>query len=402
MVLWRAIPMACAAVFLALTFTSLRKSRPVVMTVYFLFLAGAMAMMCALAALTAGTHYFHDAISGMVVVIFAIFLVSEGRLRFLLPVYTVPFAAMLAYIDIFSMNRMQVIALSNPVAMAALAILLSQVQERLRFREFRATRTARLQNAQLKQQSAIIEKRDAQFRREVHLSANIQQNLLPSSPPKMKDVEFSTLYLPMRELGGDFYDFIRFKDPDSIGIFISDVTGHGVPSALITSMIKALLETAGVKRMKPGELLSFINKKLKGIISGNYLTAFYAVYNTGTRRLKFARGGHPLPFLMRAGEGDIRPLRSRGVILGAFERPSFEVREIELRPGDKLIFYTDGLLEAMDRGKRQFESRFMEILAQAHARNIRSLVKSVHQELIDFAGASDFQDDICVIGMEVR
>ena len=136
---------------------------------------------------------------------------------------------------------------------------------------------------ELKEKNDIIQK-------ELILAGNIYKNLIPSSFPEIEDIEFSSIFLPMDELGGDFYDFIKFKEQNLVGIFISDVSGHGVPAALISSMVKTLINTAHKESLSPSKFLTYIDNKIYGQTVGNFITAFYGVYDGNKKTLRYSGG----------------------------------------------------------------------------------------------------------------
>lgn len=184
-----------------------------------------------------------------------------------------------------------------------------------------------------------------------------------------------------------------------LGIFISDVSGHGVAAALITSMLKTLIETSGKYKLSPSSLLQFINEKLSGLTGGNFLTAFYGIYNHESRSLTFSRAGHTYPLLIRHGK--IIEIQSPGKILAMNKEMAFEEACIKLQKGDRVIFYTDGLTEAINAQGVMFEEKLSGILLQNPEESIESLISRVHLELSAFMEDRDFEDDVCVVGLEI-
>jgi sigma-B regulation protein RsbU (phosphoserine phosphatase) len=260
-----------------------------------------------------------------------------------------------------------------------------------------------IKNSQLYQQiqekNTIIARRNHQFKEELKLAKRIQKSLIPSQPPAIPDVNFATFYKPMEEVGGDFFDFIKVREPNLLGIFISDVSGHGVPAALITSMIKTFLETAGGNRLSPSSLLSYLNENILGKLSDHFLTAFYGLYNCETKKLLYARGAHNYPLLIRKGE--IIPLESKGKILGLMNDVTFEEKEIQLLAGDKILFYTDGLLDAISPDGEEFGDYIPELLLQNCHKPVNDFIEILYHSMLTFCEAYHFEDDVCMIGMEM-
>jgi serine phosphatase RsbU (regulator of sigma subunit) len=255
------------------------------------------------------------------------------------------------------------------------------------------------QNLELARKNEMIENKNRVLMDELELARKIQENLIPWKMPVLKNARFSSLYKPLEAVGGDFFDFIRVREPNLLGIFVSDVSGHGVPAALITSMVKTLAETAGPARLSPGDFLKFINDKILGQTSGNFLTAFYGVYNQETRTLTYSRASHNYPFLIRGDS--LIPLESRGKMLGVMEGLEFEEKEIELQPGDKVLFYTDGLVEAENPAGKEFEDIISELLISYRSLPIEEYLETIYHDLLEFREDYRFDDDICMIGMEI-
>ena len=170
---------------------------------------------------------------------------------------------------------------------------------------------------------------------------------------------------------------------------------------MITSMVKTLSTTAGVKRESPSGLLQFINNGLVGLTGDNFLTAFYGIYNSSAGTLTYSRCGHCYPLLLRKGE--IIPVKSSGTIIGIEKDIIIEEKEINLCKGDKIIFYTDGLTEATNSGNVQFEDYMLDsILPEIAGLEIEKLLKRLYEALILFSENNPPDDDICIVGMEVH
>lgn len=235
---------------------------------------------------------------------------------------------------------------------------------------------------------------------ELDLARHIQTNLLPGICPYLSNIRIHAIYRPMEHLGGDFYDFIRFVETNLIGIFISDVSGHGIPAALITSMLKTLNSTAGTYKFSTSEFLKYINYHITGKIGDNFLTAIYMLYDSESRTLKYSRAGHPYPLLIRNGQ--IAELGSAGGIIGLNSELTVEEREIKLDPGDKILLYTDGLTEELSPGNIMFENTFFnEILPSVTGNNVEEIITIIYQNLVYFKGDDKLSDDVCIVGIEI-
>ncbi len=256
------------------------------------------------------------------------------------------------------------------------------------------------QKNEMQKKTDIIETKNNQLMQELVFARKIQQKLLPSKAPELFNTEIAFIYKPMEEVGGDFFDFIMLREPNLIGIFISDVSGHGVPAALITSMIKTLLNTSGSNKVSPADLLIYINNKIQGLTGGNFLTAFYGMYDVETKTLVYSRAAHNFPIIIRSGE--IFPLEAKGQILGIMEKVYIEQEEVQLQSGDKVLFYTDGLSEAIDKNEVEFEDKLMEIVIEHQNLPVEDFVNKIFYELSEHTGKKNFEDDVCIIAMHIK
>ncbi len=234
---------------------------------------------------------------------------------------------------------------------------------------------------------------------ELELSKKIQKNIIPGTPPEFSGLQIASLCRPLGAIGGDFYDYILMTNPRRLGFFISDVAGHGVPSALITSMLKILLATSGKHREQTSEMLFYMNKHLYEKSGGYLTTAFYGIYDPAKMTLSYSRGGHCFPYLIH--NGNTERLTADGYILGAKKNPVFESKKVQLQKGDKVLLFTDGLIEAFNREFVTFESVISEVLIKHAHRGVSDFVKNVFNECSSFVDGNTLEDDISIIGIEV-
>lgn len=183
--------------------------------------------------------------------------------------------------------------------------------------------------------------------RELHVVAQIQRSLLPSTLPDVPGFKLDTFYQTSSKAGGDYYDFFPLSD-NGWGIFIADVSGHGTPAAVLMAITHAIAHTRPGSPKPPGELLEHLNHHLSKsyTASGSFVTAFYATLDTKTRELSYATAGHNPPRLLRGDR--IIPLDEGGALpLGIMPDQTYGDASITLEPGDSLVLYTDGITEAM-------------------------------------------------------
>ncbi|MFN4215898.1 MAG: SpoIIE family protein phosphatase [Brevinematales bacterium] len=232
--------------------------------------------------------------------------------------------------------------------------------------------------------------------RELHLAREIQFSLLPHK----EFPSLAYLYQPMEEIGGDFLDLFEL-DKHHTGIFISDVCGHGIAASLLTVMLKQKLGELKPFAFHPDHFLSALNKALFYQLSGHFLTAIYAVYDYQSHLLSIANAGHPHPFLYTKRHfATIATLRSQPI--GTFPSTSYEVSSITVHPGDRILFYTDGLLETENPLGESFEEkRLGNYLEQNASKPAYDFLQGILDELRDFHGNRNLEDDIALICLDI-
>lgn len=216
------------------------------------------------------------------------------------------------------------------------------------------------------------------FKNEMDLAQKIQQSMLPSKTPKVEGLDIVAWYKPMESIGGDFYDF-QVKG-GYVGFIIADVSGHGVPAALIVSTFKTAFwfQEQMIPKpafwfqeenlLKPEELLSNMNKILKGKSGGEFVTACYGYIDIKRKILKTGNAGHSDLLIYRRKESKLFSINPKGAALCVFKDPEFESEDFQLEKGDRVFIYTDGLFEVMNEKEETFgEMRLSEMLkANSH------------------------------------
>ncbi len=206
--------------------------------------------------------------------------------------------------------------------------------------------------AQLVRQQQIEAAERERVAQELRVAALIQQTLLPQSLPELDGWGIDAYYKPARAVGGDFYDFRSLPD-GKLAIVIGDVTDKGVPAALVMATTRTLLRAASERLGSPGAVLERVNDLLHPDIPARmFVTCLYAVLDIQTGHLLYANAGHDLPY--RAGPGGVEELRARGMPLGLLPGMGYEEKEITLSPGDTLLLYSDGLVEAHDPQRQMY------------------------------------------------
>jgi phosphoserine phosphatase RsbU/P len=189
--------------------------------------------------------------------------------------------------------------------------------------------------------------------RELEMAREIQLSILPQETPQLEGLEISARYLPMSSVAGDFYDFL-VVDEKHVGILIADVSGHGLPSALIASMLQTALAAQFSHAGDPGQVLSGLNQALYGKFRDSFVTAAYVFLDMETNTAQYAGGGHPPVLLFRAHTRKATECLENGFLLGPFSDSTYSAITLNLEQGDKIILITDGILEAKDSSGIEF------------------------------------------------
>jgi serine phosphatase RsbU (regulator of sigma subunit) len=197
---------------------------------------------------------------------------------------------------------------------------------------------------------------------ELEMARQIQLSILPHTLPNLEGLDVAARFLPMTAVAGDFYDFIAIDDKH-LGILIADVSGHGLPSALIASMLQVALTAQSGNASEPAKVLSGLNQALCGKFTLNFVTAAYVYLDLKHNFMRYAGAGHPPLLLSRASSGKATKVLENGLILGMFPEATYEALELPLEPGDRFVLYTDGILEAVNRVQEEYgTARFMHFM----------------------------------------
>ena len=241
----------------------------------------------------------------------------------------------------------------------------------------------------------------AALHNELHLAREIQESLLPREVPRVPGLEVAMRYRAMENVGGDFFDF-RSSDTE-LGVLMADVSGHGVPAALIVSIVKVAFEFQGQRVPLPENLFSGMNRVLLNNSGNEFVTACYALVDVENQRLTVANAGHPPILLFKRRAKRVIRLRPFGRLLGILPNGEYETQEVSLDSGDRIVLYTDGVFEAANAEKVQFgEERLQQFLEE----NAALPAADFTEELVDrvtrwSGGAAAIQDDIALVVMDV-
>jgi serine phosphatase RsbU (regulator of sigma subunit)/anti-sigma regulatory factor (Ser/Thr protein kinase) len=249
--------------------------------------------------------------------------------------------------------------------------------------------------AQLVRQQQLEAQERERFEQELRVARLIQQTLLPRELPRLDGWQVSAYYQPARAVGGDFYDFVRFDD-GRLALIIGDVTDKGVPAALVMATTRSILRSAAQRWDSPGQVLEYANNLLVGDIPPKmFVTCLFAVLEPASGRLVFANAGHDLPY--RRHPGGVAEMRAIGMPLGLLPGMHYAEQEVALGPGDSVLLYSDGLVEAHNPQREMFGfPRLQECLGR-HPGGA-GLVEFLLAERARFVGPDwDQEDDTALV-----
>ncbi len=256
-----------------------------------------------------------------------------------------------------------------------------------------AIENARLHQAELENQR--VEK-------ELEVAARIQQQLLPRELPEMPGVHLTAMTIPCHTVGGDFYDVIKI-DQDKIAIVIADVTGKGIPAALLVSTLQASLHAYVEQGLSPTDLVMKLNKVInENSTPEKFITFFICIYDIPTWTLRYVNAGHNHPFVLYE-KGGLEPLSKGGFCLGVFTDNRYEEGHVQMNPGDTLILYTDGITEAMNPKHDMYgEARLYLTIHKLLEKNVKEIEQGILADLQTFSSGAPQSDDVTMVLMKIH
>ena len=281
-------------------------------------------------------------------------------------------------------------------------ILIEETSEARRFRQKRieiingiAQQLAMsIQNENLQLETVARERLEYEF----HLARQIQQTFLPEQMPDFENWELAAYWRPARQVGGDFYDVFKLPNGE-LGLIIADVSDKGIPAALFMAVTRTLLRAVILEVSSPSKVLRRINDLLiPENQQGMFVTIVYAVLSLETGKLTYANAGHNPPFLIFSGNQEIKSLNGTGMALGIVENTKIDECVIQLQPDDCLLFYTDGITEAISQQEDLYgDERLCNVFLETHTSPAKNIVKSIEESVFDFMGSNLPIDDLTML-----
>jgi sigma-B regulation protein RsbU (phosphoserine phosphatase) len=270
----------------------------------------------------------------------------------------------------------------------------------------RADELNRLVEARTRELKATMDEvmaRDAELRYNLRAAGRLQTRLLlPNAPPEWPELRWGLHYAPLDHLGGDYYDAAR-PDPDHLGLLIADASGHSIAAAMVAIMSRAAFGDVANSTTSPGAVLAEMNARLQGLADERFVTAFYGVLDRRTRVLTYANAGHPYPYRFVAGTGEVQELSAQGFMLGIIPEEQYREKTVQLEPGDRLCFYTDGLVEARNGMGEGYGTDRLRHALLAHGRTAAEpLAERLLTDQRAFREGHPLSDDVTLVVCELQ
>lgn len=247
------------------------------------------------------------------------------------------------------------------------------------------------------------EKRLLTIESELETARKIQFSILPEPFPKMPAMNVAAAYYPMTAVAGDFYDYLII-DKEHFGFLVADVSGHGVPAALIASMVKIAIQSAGDFADDPAKVLKHLAHIIGTQLQGQFITAAYLYIDLKQNKARYSAAGHPPLIYQNIKSGRIKSIESNGLLISAFKETNYPLEEIDIFKGDRFILYTDGLTEAENKNETQFgDDQFEELLNVSAKLTAAELSGNLYNALQKWIGdPANQQDDFTWVIIDVK
>jgi serine phosphatase RsbU (regulator of sigma subunit) len=244
------------------------------------------------------------------------------------------------------------------------------------------------------------EKQFLSIESELAAAREIQRGILPSRNPEIDGLRFAVRYEPMTAVAGDFYDFLP-KDSCRVGVLVADVSGHGVPAALIASMVKVAFGAQAARVTDPGQLLAGLNQALHGRLDRQFVTAGYLYVDQEQKRIWYAGAAHPPLVVWRRASHTSEVVIENGLMLGPFPHSDYDHVSTGIEPGDRVLMVTDGVLEAAAPDGEQFGLERLKLFLEENAElSSDGFADALLERLGEWSGTGQ-DDDITLLVIDV-
>ncbi|MGB2697342.1 MAG: GAF domain-containing SpoIIE family protein phosphatase [Candidatus Zixiibacteriota bacterium] len=260
-----------------------------------------------------------------------------------------------------------------------------------------------IQSAQTIESARLYEeeRKLADLEEDLKVAHQIQQSLLPKKNPSIEGLDIVGHSIPAKDVGGDYYDFIRIDDTH-LGIVIADVSGKGTSAALLMSNLQACLRGQALTNHSVKDTVAKVNFTLCNFMEmGKFITLFYGILDTQNKAFTYTNAGHNYPFLLE-GNGNVKTLEKGGLVLGTISNSLYEEETVQLKPGDLILLYTDGITEAANEKNEMFEEKkLLELLKDNQGTSAQEISRRIVDDVLSFQGILPQADDITLVLIKI-
>lgn len=251
---------------------------------------------------------------------------------------------------------------------------------------------------QLREANQELSQKNAGIKRELEMAQRVQMSFLPSVFPQSDVIRFSGRYMPMQDLGGDFYDVFHLG-PNKFGVVIADVSGHGASASLVTAMVKMFFTETSAADKRPDQVINEVHRNMLNTVghSGIFITVFYGIIDTERMVMEYVNAGHA-PGILLSADGGMSLIESNATIVGAFRNAEYGTLEMPLRHGDTLVLFTDGLPEAKSAdGGIIGSDPFYEMVKKCRALPVEEMSQAILDAVNSCSADSQGDDDKTIL-----
>jgi len=269
------------------------------------------------------------------------------------------------------------------------------------FKDIVNTEILKAQKNEIEKLNKELDDKNARLMNELEMAQRVQMSLIPSYEflQRIKELDFGFNYSPMERIGGDFFDIIRVGR-NRYGFLIADVSGHGVPAALITTMAKIFFNSHTEWTIKPGEVCMRVHKEINEFVGDlyYYLTAFYGIIDLETSEFQYTNAGHQPAIIYHSKTSTVDLLPSNATLIGILDEPEYQTDSIFLERGDKLLLFTDGIIEAKNENGELYDlKRVVNLLKEKYSLPTRKFVDILMKDVENFCGILPSEDDKAIL-----
>jgi sigma-B regulation protein RsbU (phosphoserine phosphatase) len=273
-------------------------------------------------------------------------------------------------------------------------------------------------NEELQAANAQVVANNQRMKKDLLAAAKIQQSMLPQTMPKRPNVNFAWTFQPCDELAGDTLNVFSL-DENHVGLYVLDVSSHGIPAALMAVTVSWLLspimsqssllkfpsqESPGYAITPPTQVGARLNEQFQMTSqTGQYFTLLYGVLNTETCQFRYVQAGHPNPIYLSGRKNEAQILEGAGLPIGFVKEANYQEYQVNLKKSDRLVLYSDGVVEACNSEREQFgDERFMSLLRKTQKLPLKESLSQIVKSVREWSGPTGLADDVSLLALEIN